>query len=248
MNTIKQLIDKYCPDGVEYKKLGEIGTFERGKNIQKTDFLDEGFPCIHYGQIYTYYNLFTSKTIKFVDTVVASKATIAHPGDVIITTTSENMEDVGTPLGWLGNTDVAISGHSVVFHHQQDTKYVTYFIASSPFAEQKKRYARGAKVIDIKATDLEKIEIPVPPLPVQHEIVRILDSFTSLEAELEAELEARRKQYEYYRDQLLSFRHLSGGGKSEVEWKTIKDVCLSICSGGTPNTQNKDFYNGNIPW
>ena len=229
MNTIKELLDKYCPDGVEYKKLGEIGAFERGKNIQKTDFLDEGFPCIHYGQIYTYYKLFTSKTIKFVDTAVASKATIAHPGDVIITTTSENMEDVGTPLGWLGNTGVAISGHSVVFHHHQNTKYITYFIASSSFSEQKKRFARGAKVIDIKATDLEKIEIPVPPLPVQREIVRILDNFTSLEAELEAELEARRKQYEYYRDQLLSFKHLSGGGRSEVEWKTlgeIGDVCM----------------------
>ena len=242
MNTIKQLIEKYCPDGVEYKKLGEIGTFERGKNIQKTDFLDEGFPCIHYGQIYTYYKLFTSKTIKFVDSAVASKATIAHPGDVIITTTSENMEDVGTPLGWLGNTDVAISGHSVVFHHQQDTKYVTYFIASSPFAEQKKRYARGAKVIDIKATDLEKIEIPVPPLPVQREIVRILDSFTSLEAELEAELEARRKQYEYYRDQLLSFKHLSGGGKNEVEWKTLGEVAEIV--GGR---DYKQFNHGNIP-
>ncbi len=246
MNKIKQLIEKYCPDGVEYKKLGEIGTFERGKNIQKTDFLDEGFPCIHYGQIYTYYNLFTSKTIKFVDTVVASKATIAHPGDVIITTTSENMEDVGTPLGWLGNTDVAISGHSVVFHHQQDTKYVTYFIASSPFAEQKKRYARGAKVIDIKATDLEKIEIPVPPLPVQHEIVRILDSFTSLEAELEAELEARRKQYEYYRDQLLSFKHLSGGGKSEVEWKTLGDIGeVCMCKRIMKNQTNAE---GCIPF
>lgn len=73
------------------------------------------------------------------------------------------------------------------------------------------------------------ISIPVPPLPVQREIVRILDSFTSLEAELEAELEARRKQYKYYRDQLLSFKHLSGGGKNEVEWKTlgeIGEVCM----------------------
>ena len=75
-----------------------------------------------------------------------------------------------------------------------------------------KAQVRRASVPRLSRTVIENMTIPVPPLPIQREIVRILDSFTSLEAELEAELEARRKQYEYYRDQLLSFKHLSGGG------------------------------------
>ena len=96
------------------------------------------------------------------------------------------------------------------------------------------------KVIDtfyrgsgIKHPDMSKVldmKIPVPPLPVQEEIVRILDSFTSLTAELQAELQARQKQYEYYRDQLLTF-DVHGGGTSEVQWKTLLEVCESIADG-----------------
>ena len=71
----------------------------------------------------------------------------------------------------------------------------------------------SSTINNLNSSLMNGFEIPVPPLPVQHEIVRILDNFTSLEAELEAELEARRKQYEYYRDQLLSFKHLTGGGQ-----------------------------------
>lgn len=94
-----------------------------------------------------------------------------------------------------------------------------------------KAQVRKASVPRLSRTVIENMTIPVPPLSVQHEIVRILDSFTSLEAELEAELEARRKQYEYYRDQLLSFKHLSGEGKNEVEWKTLGEVATKISSG-----------------
>src|SRR5699024_9200761 len=85
--------------------------------------------------------------------------------------------------------------------------------------------------------------IPVPPLPVQQEIVRILDMFTQLEAELEAELEARRKQYGYYRQELLSF-----SSESRVEWSTLGDISLKVSSGGTPSSQKYSYYGGNIPW
>ncbi|GIM20788.1 restriction endonuclease subunit S [Leptospira borgpetersenii] len=87
-----------------------------------------------------------------------------------------------------------------------------------------------------------KIQIPILPLPVQVEIVRILDTFTELTAEFASELTARKKQYNYYRDQLLSFE------EGEVEWKTLGEVAKRISSGGTPNTGVSEFYDGNIPW
>ena len=94
-----------------------------------------------------------------------------------------------------------------------------------------------------------QIEIPLPPIEVQTEIVRILDKFTSLEAELEAELKAeldcRKRQYEYYRDKLLSFENVGG---QEVKWKKMSEVCKNICSGGTPLTSKAEYYDGNIPW
>ena len=93
--------------------------------------------------------------------------------------------------------------------------------------------------------------VPIPPIPIQQEIVSILDNFTRLEAELEAELEARKKQYDYYRNQLLTPKEIDGkwylNGK-EVEWKTLGDVC-SISSGGTPSKSEKSYWlNGTIPW
>ena len=90
-----------------------------------------------------------------------------------------------------------------------------------------------------------QIEIPLPPIEVQNEIVRILDKFTSLEAELEAELDCRKRQYEYYRDKLLSFENVGG---QNVEWKKMSEICLSICSGGTPLTSKPEYYDGDIPW
>lgn len=78
------------------------------------------------------------------------------------------------------------------------------------FFQQKKKYARGVKVIDIKISDLEKIKLPIPSLEEQQRIVSILDRFesltTSLQSGLPAEISARRQQYEYYRDKLLTFK------------------------------------------
>ena len=150
MSEIKKLIERLCPDGVEYKKLGEIGTFTRGNGLQKKDFLESGFPCIHYGQIYTRFGLFTDKTLSFCSFDLATKLVKAKTGDMIIACTSENVEDVCKPVVWLGEGEVATGGHACVFSHNQEPKYVAYFFRSEKFFEQKKRYAKGVKVIDIK--------------------------------------------------------------------------------------------------
>ena len=90
---------------------------------------------------------------------------------------------------------------------------------------------------------LEKFQIPLPPLSVQQEIVRILDKFTQLEAELEAELDCRKHQYEYYRNKLLAYKG------NEVEWKMLGEVAIKIYSGGTPKTEESKYWEkGTIPW
>lgn len=250
MSEIKKLIERLCPDGVEYKKLGEIGTFTRGNGLQKKDFLESGFPCIHYGQIYTRFGLFTDKTLSFCSFDLATKLVKAKTGDMIIACTSENVEDVCKPVVWLGEGEVATGGHACVFSHNQEPKYVAYFFRSEKFFEQKKRYAKGVKVIDIKIGDLEKIEIPVPPIEVQSKIVEILDNFTELEAELElkleAELEARRKQYEYYRNQLLTFDKV-GGARFDVKWMKLGEICSILDSMRKPVTKNNRSA-GNYPY
>lgn len=234
MSKLKELLAELCPNGVEYKTLGEVATITRGGNFQKKDFKEQGYPCIHYGQIYTKYGLFVEKTITYLTEDCAEKQKKASKNDVIMAVTSENIEDVCKCVAWLGDADVAVSGHTAIIHHTLNAKYLVYYLHTNDFFKQKRKLAHGTKVIEVTPDTLKSVRLPVPPLPVQEEIVRILDSFTSLTAELQtklqAELQARQKQYEYYRDQLLTF-DVHGGGTGEVQWKTLSEVCESIADG-----------------
>lgn len=127
MSRIDDLIAEYCPDGVKHQTLGEIGEFIRGNGIQKRDFQDSGFGCIHYGQIYTYYGLFADHTKSFIDPNLAEKRKKAYKGDLVIATTSENEEDVCKACAWLGEEPIAISGDAYIFRHHQNPKYISYW-------------------------------------------------------------------------------------------------------------------------
>ena len=205
MSEIDKMIKEFCPNGIENKPLHEIATVSRGGNFQKKDYVETGFPCIHYGQIYTTYGLFVNETVSFISEENAVKQKKAVTGDIIMAVTSENIEDVCKCVAWLGDGEVAVSGHTAIIHHNQNPKYLVYYLRSSLFFAQKRKLAHGTKVIEVRPDDLLDIVVPVPPLPVQREIVSILDNFTELTAELTAELAARKKQYEYYRDLLLTF-------------------------------------------
>ena len=221
MSKLDELLRELCPNGVEYKKLGEIATISRGGNFQKKDFLTEGVPCIHYGQIYTKYGLFADKTFTFISEECAKKQKMAQPNDIVMAVTSENIEDVCKCLAWLGDEPAAISGHSAIIHHNQNAKYLVYYFHSQMFFAQKRKLAHGTKVIEVTPDALVDITLPLPPIEVQREIVRILDNFTNLTAELTAELTARKTQYGYYRDKVLT-------PKDDVVVETLGNICRFV--------------------
>ena len=216
MSRLADLIEQLCPDGVEYRALGDVGVFVRGGGLQKADFVEAGMPCVHYGQIHTRFGTSTTTAISSVSEAQFARLKHAEYGDLLIATTSEDDEAVGKATAWLGDGEVAISGDMFYYRHNLEPKYVSYFFASSSFQEQKRPYLTGAKVRRIADKGLSRIQIPVPPVEIQREIVRILDQFTTLEAELEAELEARRTQYEHYRNHLLSYESLAARGPVEI--------------------------------
>jgi type I restriction enzyme S subunit len=187
----------------------EIGRFIRGSGLQKKDFTDMGVGCIHYGQIYTHYGTYADKTKTFVSEDFAKNSRKAKPGDLIIATTSENDEDVCKAVAWIGNEDVAVSSDACFYRHTLNPKYVAYFFQTERFQKQKRPYISGTKVRRVNADNLAKILIPVPSPEEQVRIVAILDRFDtlthSISEGLPREIELRQKQYEYYRDLLLSF-------------------------------------------
>ena len=246
MSKLEKLIQQYCPDGVEYVPLSSIGTIKRGNGLQKKDFVKTGIGCIHYGQIYTKFGLFTDKTFTYVDKNLADHLLHIEKGDLVIACTSENIEDVCKAVAWLGDDSIVTGGHSCVLHHNQNPKYIAYFFQTESFQRQKRKYAYGTKVIDIKPDSIGKIEIPVPPLPVQEEIVRVLDAFTELQAELQAELQKRKQQYNFYRDNLLNFKDINRGGQ-EIKWMKLKEIgkvcmCKRILKEQTASFGDVPFF------
>lgn len=195
---------------VEWKKMSEVGTFIRGNGLQKKDFTEEGVGCIHYGQLYTHYGTSATETITYCSSELAKKLRKAAKGDIVIATTSENVEDVCKAVAWLGEEEIAVSGDAFIYKHTQNPKYMAYLFQTASFFNYKKKKATGTKVIRLTGDAMGNYLAPIPSLEEQHRIVSILDRFesltTSLQSGLPAEIAARRQQYEHYRDKLLTFK------------------------------------------
>lgn len=195
--------------GVLWLTMNEIGTFIRGNGLQKKDFTESGFPCIHYGQIHTHYGTFASETISFTSQKYAEQLKKAQYGDLIIATTSEDVDGCCKAVAWLGDSEVAISGDAYIFHHKQNPKYISYLFQTDLFANYKRTAYTGTKVIRVSSERMGKFALPIPPLAEQERIVCILDKFETLVNDLSeglpSEIAAVGEQYEYYRNKLLTF-------------------------------------------
>ena len=192
--------------------LSEVARLIRGHGLTKKELTDSGMGAIHYGQIYTHFNTCTQSVISHVSPETASRLVKVNPGDVIVTNTSENVKDVGKAVAWLGNQTIVIGGHATVLRHRQNPEYIAYWFQTPEFQRQKIKFLTGTSVIDMNTKALANIKIPIPALDDQQRAVSMLNKFRYLfddmRTSLPPEIKARREQYEYYRDQLLTFREL----------------------------------------
>jgi type I restriction enzyme, S subunit len=200
----------------EWKPLGKIGEFIRGKRFTKDDYVEDGIAGIHYGEIYTRYGVWTDRVFSQVRSDMAESLRYAEPGDVVITDVGETVEDVGKAVAWLGDGKVAIHDHCYAFRHSINPKFVSYCMQTASFVAEKAKYVARTKVNTLLINGFAKVSIPVPypndrdkSLAEQARIVTILDKFdtltNSISEGLPREIELRQKQYEHYRDLLLSF-------------------------------------------
>ncbi|VVQ19333.1 hypothetical protein PS934_04799 [Pseudomonas fluorescens] len=201
---------------VEWKSLGDIGEFIRGKRFTKADYVEEGVSVIHYGEIYTRYGVWADHALSKVRVEMAGSLRYAEPGDVVLTDVGETVEDVGKAVAWLGDERVAIHDHCYAYRHSMNPKFVSYCMQTQSFIAKKAKHVARTKVNTLLINGFSKIEIPVPfpgdpekSLAEQARIVAILEKFdiltNSISECLPREIALRQKQYEHYRDQLLSF-------------------------------------------
>lgn len=218
MNRVEELIQQLCPNGVEWKKLGEVCEFCRGTVITQKEAIKGDIPVISGGQTPAYFH-----------------NTANRPSNTIVVAGS------GAYAGFVSFWEIPIfvsDAFTVEPHEDLYVKFVFYFLKTI----QDKIFLtkKGAGVPHVHGSSIRNFEIPVPPLPIQQEIVRILDTFTELQKELTAnlqtELDARKKQYAYYRDCLLNFEGVDG-----VEWKKLGEVCDLIRG----KVYSKDYLKNN---
>ena len=220
MSRLSELIRDLCPDGVEYRPLGEVAVLERGTPITKKQIGTGDIPVIAGGRKPAY-----------------SHNVANREGETLVVAGS------GAYAGYVSYWDRPVFV-SDAFSIKVDSKILLpRFVYHWMLGGQSKvhSFKSGGGVPHVYAKDVARLLCPMPPLEVQREVVRVLDKFTMLEAELEAELEARRKQYEYYREQLMREAAI-------CETRALIDISVTTRSGGTPRSNNASYYNGVIPW
>ena len=223
MSRIDDLIAEHCPDGVEHRMLGDIAHYSRER--VSADSLDEtSFVGVD--------NLIADKGGKVPASYSPNSAMVTsyNEGDVLIGNIRPYLKKI-----WLADSAGGCSGDvlavrlSIEFQDRIDPPFLYYVLSSDAFFTYNMQNSKGAKMPRGSKEAILKYRIPVPPLQVQREIVRVFDLFQTLEAELEAELEARRRQYAHCRDSLLDFTERGG-----VRWMTLGEV--AVIGTGSRNT------------
>ncbi|MGV4327514.1 restriction endonuclease subunit S [Trueperella pyogenes] len=249
MSHIQHLINELCPDGVKYQAISALGSVFSGlRGKSKADFEEGNAKFATYRDVFDQVKLLkVSGLVKVSDGELQNSLRL---GDVIITGSSENIDEVAYTSVVTRAFDEPTYLNSFCFgirlNHPEmfEPDFLAHLLRSSDVRTRFTKTANGVTRYNVSKPALLKVRIPVPPLEVQREIVRILDGFTKLEAELEAELEARRKQYAFYRDQLLTFIPERG----RTKWLPLGNLGRWV-GGGTPPKANPDYWSSEgYPW
>lgn len=232
MSKLQELINRLCPNGVEFKPLGEVCEIKRGIRVVKNELKTEGTIPVYQNSLVPL-GFYTKSNVKAFSTYIIAAGAAG---------------DIGfSMIPYWGADDC----YSIICNDTLIDKYVYYILDNNKILIKSK--VRKASIPRLSKKDIEQLIIPVPPIEVQQEIVNILDRFANYAAELQeklqAELQARKEQYEYYRNLLLTFNPSAcgcgtddeqknnvttwGGRSYKISWKTMGEI-MSISRGASP--------------
>lgn len=183
----------------------ELGPIERGRRFVRDDIRETGQPCIHYGDMYTYYGPKCDQTRTYLDKDFPKKMRYAQKGDVVIVGAGENDYDIGIGLAWMGDEPAAVHDACYILRHNLNPMYVSYYLRSNIYHQQLKRYVSSGKICSFSQKGLGKVLFPIQSDEKQRSIVSILDAFETYISKLEQLIALHEKQYAYYREKLLTF-------------------------------------------
>ena len=246
MSRLEQLIAELCPNGVEYEKFENVCKYIRGVTYKKTQEVNSeasnARKVLRANNITLSTNELNFDDVKLISRKVKVREDqILRKEDILICAGSGSKEHIGKTAYISEDMDYTFGGFMAVIRccNELNSRFFFHILTSELFSKHLRNTLNSSTINNLNAEIMNNFRFPLPPLPVQQEIVRILDNFT----ELTAELTARRKQYEYYRDLLLTF-----GEDSGVKWMKIGEFA-ECYAGATPQTRKKEYWdNGSIPW
>ena len=232
---MSQFIEMFGGGNWPQKTSGEVGSFTRGGGFQKSDFVEHGIPCIHYGQIHTKFGPFITSHITEISSDLESKTKFASKGDLVIAITSEDTEGSCKSTAWLGDYSVAVGGHAAIYKHSMNPLYMSFFFKSTLFNHAKIEYVHGTKVFEIKPDDIAKILVPCPPMNLQNQFSAIAE-------------QADKSGFDGFKSQFIEmFGDPMVNDKQWSEYSCISEI-TQIVLGGTPNSKEPSYWDGDIRW
>jgi len=251
MSKLEKLIQQYCPDGVEWKMFYDVCDLIRGITYNKSQEAktetEDAHKVLRANNITLYLNVLNFEDVKLVSKdVVVKPEQHLYAGDILMCAGSGSKEHVGKVAFISENIDYTFGGFMAVVRCKAGIlpRYMFHILSSHYFSSHLDVQINSSTINNINKQVMQSFAFPVPPLPVQEEIVRILDTF----AELQAELQKRKQQYNFYRDNLLNFKDINRGGQAEVRWMKMIEV-FEIRNGYIPSKAKKEFWEGGtIPW
>ena len=158
--------------------MGEIAIdFYRGNGILRTQVTDTGVPCVRYGEIYTSYGIWFQECLSHTKLEFLNSPKYFEYGDILFAITGESIEEIAKCTAYVGNEKCLAGGDIVVMKHNQNPKYIAYALSTTEAQRQKSKGKVKSKVVHSSVPAIKEISIPLPPLEIQSEIVKILDNF-----------------------------------------------------------------------
>lgn len=177
------VVSNEYPSDWKLFRLGELGAFTKGTGITKADLVENGLPCIRYGEIYTTHDFVIKKFHSFIDSDVAKTSKQIFAGDILFAGSGETADEIGKCVAFLGS-EIAYAGGDVIIlrlnkgnNEFGDPEFLGYLLNYESVKKQKSRLGQGYQVVHIYSSHLKDIVVQLPPLPEQQKIAKIFSTW-----------------------------------------------------------------------
>jgi type I restriction enzyme, S subunit len=236
------------PEDWEVSTIGQLGPFSKGQGIRKDEASSGNIPCVRYGEIYTIHNNLIKRFGSFISEKVAKTSKMLKQGDILFAGSGETKEEIGKSVAFIDHFEAYVGGDVIVLSPKYGNSFFYGYLFNLPIvARQKASKGQGDAVVHISASNLSNIQIPLPPLPEQKAIATALSDIDGLIDSLSKLIEKKKNIKQGAMQELLTAKKRLEGFSGE--WVEIDLASqIMVFSGGTPRSDNSNYYGGNIPW